>query len=661
MAAAGGAEDGLRGTFIPFSIEQLSFYATPGQKVWSYIKPPAPDEIQIEVYACGLNFKDLLKILGQLPPDVIEGTYFENVFGMESAGKVVAVGGGVEDFSVGDEVVGFVKGFCSYANVPAAYVVKKPEGLSFTEAPIFIGFGTAYHGLVNIAGLQRGERILIHNATGGVGLAAIQIARWAGAEIFATAGSEEKREYLRSIGIKHVMNSRTLKFADEVRKHTGGRGVDVVINALDGEALLESFLLLAPFGRFIEIGKRDIAENNGLPMRAFNKNLTFSAVDMDRLLKERPLVISAMLKAVTRLFDEGCISAMPVRIFPAAEAAGAFHMMARSGHIGKIVIDMRNQEVPVIASPQKKSLFHRDATYLITGGTGGIGLEIAKWLSAKGAGNIVLVSRSGASAETGPAVAGMEQNGARVEVWPVDIADEIQVKQLIGKIKSQLPPLRGIFHGAMVLDDAFLADLDRSRFAVVMAPKVKGALNLHLYTESDHLDFFISFSSISSIIGNPGQGNYVAANSFLDAFAHYRRARGLPATAINLGVLSEVGVAARHGKLGGLLEGAGIHGLTTRQALLALEEIISKDAVQVGFFDVDWHRWAGVNPKGASSSRFRQLAKDGSNGAKKDKKQALIEMISPLSLSERQGLIESLLRETMSGILRMPVEKILPE
>lgn len=625
------------------------------------VTPPAPGELQIEVHACGLNYKDFLKVLGQLPPDVIEGTYFENVFGMESAGKVVAVGEGVKNYFIGDEVVGFIKGFCSYANVPAAYVVKKPEGLSFAEAPVFTGFGTAYHGLVNIAGLQRGDRILIHNATGGVGLAAIQIARWAGAEIFATAGSEKKREYLRSIGIKYVMNSRTLKFADEIRELTDNRGVDVVINALAGEALLESFSLLAPFGRFIELGKRDIAENNGLPMHAFNNNLTFSAIDMDRLLKERPLVISAMLKAVSRLFSEGYISAIPVSTFPAAEAAGAFQLMARSGHIGKIVIDMRNQEIPVIASPQKKKLFHRNATYLITGGTGGFGLEIANWLSAKGAGNIVLVSRGGASEETGPAAAGMEQNGTRVEVLPVDIADERQVKQLIGKIKSQLPPLRGIFHGAMVLDDAFLADLDKSRFAGVMAPKVKGALNLHLYTENELLDFFITFSSISSLIGNPGQGNYVAANSFLDAFAHFRRARGLPATTINLGVLSEVGVAARHGKLGKLLEGSGIRGFTTREALLALEEIISKNAVQIGFFDVDWHRWAGVNPESASSSRFRQLARDGVNGTKRDKKQALIEKVTPLSLPERQVLLESLLRETMAGILRLPAEKILPE
>lgn len=625
------------------------------------IKPPGPGEIQIEVSTCGLNYKDLLKVLGQIPPEVINGTYYENMLGMESAGKVVAVGEDVKEFAVSDKVVGFAKGFCSYVNVPAAYAALKPEELSFEEAPVFIGFGTAYHGLVNIAGLQRGEQILIHNATGGVGLAAVQLARWIGAEIFATAGSEEKREYLRSIGVKHVMNSRTLKFADEVREQTDGRGVDVVINAIAGEALFESFSLLAPYGRFIEIGKRDISENNGLPMRAFNNNLTFSAVDMDRLLKERPLVIKGILKAVTRLFNEGHISAMPVSIFPAAEAAGAFRLMAQSNHIGKIVIDIRNQEVPVIATIHKENLFHRDATYLITGGNKGFGLEIAQWVSAKGAGNIVLVSRSGASEETRRAAAVMEQNGTRVEVLPVDIANEIQVKQLVDKIKTHLPPLRGIFHGAAVLDDGFLADMDKSRFSKVMAPKVMGVLNLHQYTEDEPLDFFISFSSISSLIGNPGQGNYVAANSFLDAFAHYRHARGLPATTINLGVLSEVGMAARHGGLDGLFKGSGIRGFTTREALHALEEIIRKDAVQIGFFDIDWSRWAGVNPESANLSRFRQLVTNGVQGQKQNKKLALIEKLSTLGSTARQSLMESMLRETLAVILRIPAEKALPE
>lgn len=622
------------------------------------LAPPGPGEIQIEVHTCGLNYKDLLKVLNQIPPEVIEGTYFENEMGMESAGKVVAVGEGVSELAVGDEVIGFARGFCSYANLPAEMAVKKPAGLSFEESLVLTGFGTAYHGLVNVAGLQQDERILIHNATGGVGLAAVQVAKWVGAEIFATAGSEEKREYLRSIGIKHVMNSRTLKFADDIRTLTGSRGVDVVINAIAGDAMLESFSLLAPFGRFIEIGKRDIAENSGLPMRAFNKNLTFSALDMDRLLKERPRLVNRVLQKITGLFDQGQVCAIPARVFPAAEAAEAFRLMAQSGHIGKIVLDMRGQEVLAISSRQKENRFHREATYLITGGTSGFGLEIARWMSERGAGNIVMVSRSGASEETRLAVAKVEQNGARVEIWPVDVADETQVKLLLERIKKNLPPLKGIFHGAMVLDDGYLGDLDQGRFARVMAPKIRGALYLHQFTEGQPLDFFISFSSISTLIGNPGQGNYVAANTFLDAFAHYRRSRGLPATTINLGVLSETGVAARHGGFDRVFESSGIHGFSTSQALQGLEEILGMDAAQIGFFDVDWSRFTDVYPRAAGSSRFQRLVRGAEKAQKLDKKQLLVDRLSPLGLAGRQRLMELLVRETLAGVLRLPAERI---
>lgn len=623
--------------------------------------PPGPGEIGVEVHFSALNYKDFLKIMGVVPKNVIEGTYLGNSFGGESSGRVVATGEGVREFRAGDEVLVHCKGLKSYDNVPAFFAGLKPERLSFAEAPVFLGFITAYYGLAEIARLQKGERVLIHNATGGVGQAAVQVARWIGAEIFATAGSEEKRDFLRKQGIKHVMNSRSLKFADDVKAITGGEGVDVVLNAIAGESLLKSLSILAPYGRFVEIGKTDISKNNNLPLQFFNKNLTFSALDMDRLAKERPHVLSRLLRTVGKLLDEGHFTAMPVQVFPAAQATEAFHLMGQSRHIGKVVLDMRNQEVPVLPGSRAGTLFKKDATYLITGGTGGFGLKAAIWLSSKGAGSLVLVSRSGASEETNRAMETIRHNGAAVTALPVDVTDENQVERLIKEIITSLPPLRGIIHGAMVLDDGFLVDMNKERYARVMSPKAGGALNLHKHTLDAPLDFFISFSSISSLIGNAGQANYIAANAFLDAFAHFRRAKGLPATTVNLGVLSETGVAVRQRGLEEIFKSLGIRSLTPREALGVLEEILKMNPVQIGLFDVDWQQWAEAGPDSVVPSRIRRLVGKNTSKHKLDRKEIIKRKLSAFEPYQRQELAETMLRKIFSGVLRIPVSKVLPD
>ena len=260
---------------------------------------------------------------------------------------------------------------------------------------MFTVFLTAYYALIHVARLQKGERVLIHNAAGGVGLSAVQVAQSVGAEIFATAGSPEKREFLHSLGIQYVMDSRTLAFADEIEQYTEGKGVDVVLNAMSGEALLKSFELVAPYGRFVEIGKKDIAENTGLPMGAFNRNLTFTAIDLDRMFRDRAHLRRQLFQEVYQGFEEGRFHALPVTVFPAAEAEQAFRYMARSKHIGKVMIAMEDQMVALVPAVAQSQLIKEDASYLITGGTRGFGLEIAKWLAIKGAKHLVLVSRSG--------------------------------------------------------------------------------------------------------------------------------------------------------------------------------------------------------------------------------------------------------------------------
>jgi len=642
---------------------------TPGRMDSLYFQaservPPGPGEVEIKVHSAALNFKDIMKVMGTISAGITDGTYFGGSFGMECSGWVVAIGEGVENFKVGDKVIATTNRGCfrSYVTAPTTYTIRKPDCLDLGEAAILTVFLTAQHALVNIARLKKGERILIHNGSGGVGLAAVQIAQRVGAEIFTTAGNEEKRDYLRSLGISHVMDSRTLQFVDDVEEITGGQGVDVVLNATWGESLFKSFELLAPFGRFIEIGKKDIDENAGLPMRAFNSNVTFTAVDLDRILRDRIDVARALFSDIHKAFADDAFRAIPVREFPASEVEQAFRFMAQSRHIGKVVVRMDEQPVAVVPARRQKTLVRNDGTYLITGGTQGFGLEIGKWLASKGARNLVLVSRKGAANDEAKMfIAAMEKKGVRVVAPAVDVTSPEQVGPLFDEIKREFPPLRGLVHGAMVLHDGLLHGLEEADFERVMSPKVLGALLLHQATLDCSLDFFVMLSSISAVAGTPGQGNYAAANAFLDHFARYRRSLGLPALAINWGALAEVGVVARDENLERLLEAAGVRSIPIEMACQALEMALEKDVAQVGVFDIDWARWRSMYPGIAGSPLFRPLVEQKLIAKKEeesDQSQRLVPKLALLDPTERQALLHALLVEELVKVLQLPAAKI---
>ncbi len=410
---------------------------------------PGPDEVEVKVHYSALNFKDILKAYGTISSKITADTYYGSAIGMELTGVITRIGSHVTNFSMGDEVVAAAVGsFCSYVTVSTKYVLHKPYNIKSEGFFILANFLVAYHSLLNVAGIKPADKILIHSASGGLGLAAIQIAKWKGAEIFATAGSREKRNYLRSLGIEHVMDSRSLNFVEQIKLLTEGKGVDIVLNTLSGEALQQSFKLLAAHGRFIEFGKKDIGENSALPMAMFNKNITFSAIDMDRISVDKPLSLEPILDKIKDGFESGVFSPLPTTVFAANEVSDAFRYMAQAKHIGKIVVKYDNEIVDVISETRKDSVYKSNASYLITGGTSGFGLELANWLGDKGVGKLVLVSRSGATTvEAKQVVSSLKEKGISVETPQVDISNYQATKKLIDTLSISTLPLKGIFHG----------------------------------------------------------------------------------------------------------------------------------------------------------------------------------------------------------------------
>src|SRR5262249_38880331 len=320
--------------------------------------------------------------------------------------------------------------------------------------------------------------------------------------------SSEKREYLRSLGVRHIYDSRSLSFAAEVMRETNGEGVDVVLNSLAGEAIAAGLEVLREGGRFLEIGKQDIYRNARLGLFPFRRNITFSAIDLDTVLPRRQELLGELMP----FFEGGAFAPLPARVFSISESASAFRHMAQAKHIGKIALSMRGQDLRVVTSIEKKEAVRSDATYLITGGLGDLGLLTANWLVDRGARHLVLIGRSNASDTALSAIERMKQKGAEIIFSRADVSQSDQLAGVLAEIGRTMPPLKGVIHAAGVLDDGTLRQMTSERLRAVLAPKVAGAWNLHLQTCGADLDFFVLFSSAAALIGSPGQANYAAGN-----------------------------------------------------------------------------------------------------------------------------------------------------
>ncbi|MEU5274081.1 type I polyketide synthase [Streptomyces hygroscopicus] len=548
-------------------------------------RPPGPGEVELRVLAAGLNFRDVLTAMGLLPGD----RDVRYRMGFECAGEVTAVGAGVEHPRTGDRVVAADVGggaFGSFLVVPADRTGPLPAGLDpATAAGLPIAFLTAWYALRHVGRVTAGERVLIHSATGGTGLAAIAVARLLGAEVLATAGSEEKRRCLGGMGIAHVMDSRSLDFRDEVREATGGEGVDLVLNSLAGAAIRAGLECLRPFGRFVELGVRDILSDAPLGLSPLRHNITFSTVDLREVQLTRPRMYATMLREVLAAFAEGRLKPLRCTTYPLAEATGAFRQMAGARHIGKLVLTIPQQGEAEAVLPDGPLTVRKGAAYIVTGGLRGLGLATARWLARQGAGHLVLNGRTGPDGAVARTLGELTAGGTRISVVLGDIGRPDTAARLVSAATADgRTPLRGVVHCAMVLDDAVVATIRDDQLGRVWGPKATGAWRLHQATEGHRLDWFTVYSSMASLLGSPGQGAYAAANAWLDDFAAWRSARGLPTLAVNWGPWGETGVAT------GFAD-RGYRTLTTEEALRALGILLAHRRVRTGVLPGEPATW----------------------------------------------------------------------
>ncbi len=533
-------------------------------------RAPGPGEVALRVEAAGLNFRDLMWAQGLLPEEVLEAGFAGPTLGMECAGVVEQAGPGVA-LRPGTRVFGFAPGALAARVITRVEAIAPlPEGLDPVQAAtIPVAFMTAMHALETCADLQAGETVLIHGGAGAVGLAALQVAQAIGARIAMTAGSPAKRAFLRAAGAELLLDSRDPGFADALRA-AWPEGVDVVLNSLAGEAMERSLGLVKPFGRFVELGKRDYVENRRAPIRPLRRNASYFAVDVDELPRARPGQAARLLGQVRDRLQDGTLRPLPHALFGPEEVEAAFRTLQASAHIGKLVI-RPPAERPAAAAAWAPPA---DRTIVVVGGTRGFGLATARWLVGQGAKHLALIGRRGGE-EAAAALRELSALGARPALHLCDATDAAALQATLTKIRAARP-IGGVVHAAAVLDDGAATAMDAARFQRVLAPKLRAAENLDRLTAADPLSLFLLFSSATTAFGNPGQANYVAANAALEALARRRRSAGRPALAICWGPIADVGMLADdREKAEKLNRRLGVAAMTADESLSALPALLA--------------------------------------------------------------------------------------
>ncbi|RSL77235.1 hypothetical protein CEP51_009247 [Fusarium floridanum] len=510
---------------------------------------PIPDTIpehhvEIVVHAAGLNFRDVVYAMG-----LISSQSSNLSLGMEVSGTVKRFGSAVTGLNVGDRVMSFTYegGFSTHVTVADHFVHKLPDTLGFEEAATIQGcFATVVYALLDVGRLRKGMSVLIHSACGGVGLSAIQVTQMMGAEIYATVGSEKKKDYLvktYNIPRERIFNSRDASFLGGVMQQTAGKGVDLVLNSLPGELLHASWKCVAKNGSLLELGKRDLAGFGQLDMSRFLDNRSYCGIDVMYMMKEQGVVLRDVLQRTLAFFEQGKLKPLePITSFDAADIKQAFRYLQSGNHMGKVILklpmDLSTLEARAITQSIK---FTPDAAYLLVGGSGGLGRALAIWMAEHGAKHLVFLSRS--TATNNPVSAELESMGCTVTMIRGSVNSLEDIKEAIEKSPAQI---RGVFHLAMVQRDSPFLDMKWADWTDANEPKVHGTWNLHQAFLGQPLDYFWLASSTVTVVDQPGQGNYKAGCTFIESFCQYRHSLGLPASVLSICPIEDVGFVAEN-------------------------------------------------------------------------------------------------------------------
>lgn len=590
---------------------------------------PGAGEVRIGVHAAGLNFRDVLFALGMYPSEKV-------ALGAECAGVVEAVGASADGVRVGQSVFGFVSNSLASTAVSAAeFVAPVPRNLTLAQAagqPA--AYLTAMFGLERVADLKPGQRVLIHAGAGGVGMAAMNIARGRGAQIFATAGSPAKRALLKKMGAVLALDSRSLTFAGEIMAATDGKGVDVVLNSLSGDFIGASIGVVAKGGCFLELGKRGIWPAK--QVAETRPDIRYRVYDLGEELAADHGLARAMMQDLAARLESSDLDPLPIRAFRHDKVRDAFRMMSQGRHTGKLVVEIPQPDTA-------KSIVRRDGTYLVTGGLGALGLKTARWLAASGAGRIVLVGRHAPNERALADIAACQALGAVVEVVAADVGDQEAMAGVLAGIPASERPLRGVVHAAGVLDDGVVAQQTLARFGKVRRGKASGAHILHKLTAGLPLDFFIMYSAAGLVLGPAGQAPYAAANAELDAVAHARRSVGLPALSVAWGLWRDGGMAQAGDARGEKAWAArGLGEIVESRAFAEMEQLVRENVSYAAVLPIDWNKF--LSSRADPDGFFKPVKRNGGSAPSRAVKR-IVDDWRVLPESERGAAVLAAVRQ----------------
>ncbi|PGH11972.1 hypothetical protein AJ79_04559 [Helicocarpus griseus UAMH5409] len=625
-------------------------------------------DIEVQVEACGVNFKDVIIAVGQVKkPLPMSGEY---------SGTVINVAPTLQHkFEVGDRVCGFgATAYGSRIRVNGLASCVLPNSIPFNiGASLPVAFSTAHHALIDIAKLEKGQSVLIHSAAGGVGQAALIIAQQVGAEIFATVGNDSKRRLLiDEFGISdgYIWSSKDNMFRKGIQRLTNGKGVDVVLNSLSGQLLQETWDCVASFGTFIELGKNDIQSKSVVSMAPFDRNVTFTSIDLSLIYQQRPERAGKLLAKILAKIETGVYTPIKtIMVMPITDIEEAFRLMQTRKSVGKIVLESGSTAmVRAISKPPGPLQFNDRGTYLIAGGLGELGLEIAQFLIQRGAKHILLISRRSLDpAKRKEFEKQFTVSGAKVVVFLGDVTNLPRLQEIISSCRSMIPPIKGVIQATMVLQDRVLAQMELNDFQTVIRPKVTGTKNLVKVLEGHNLDFFVMLSSGASIIGNLSQANYAAGNAFMDSLASFTVKDGIPFLSINLGPIGDAGAMATSDRLKKILTRQGYIILELKQLLAAIEHSLGQEAkrneykqVVIGFDHLSLqesdNRYSLENPMFCHLSHV-----EGSTETKRDGSmtQSLEELIANTKKTEElESIVTQAIARRISTLVAVEYEDI---